>query len=53
MVGLLVAYVIAAAILGFDPAALLRRIMGLAPILMLLALLPFGAVALLRGLFRR
>jgi hypothetical protein len=45
-------YFLAAALLELDPAALLGRIVGAVPILVLLILLPFWVLALLASLFR-
>jgi hypothetical protein len=48
-----VLYFFAAAILGFHPVNGLFRIVGAIPILILLFLAPFGAVAMLGSIFRR
>jgi hypothetical protein len=48
-----VLYFFAAAILGFSPVEGLFLIVGAAPILVLLFLVPFGVIALVGSIFRR
>jgi hypothetical protein len=47
------AYFVGCAVLGVDAMALPMRIVGMAPIVLLLFLLPFGAIAVLARLLRR
>ncbi|SMF96129.1 hypothetical protein SAMN02949497_3513 [Methylomagnum ishizawai] len=53
MIVAIVAYVVAAAVYGFDPADWLMKVIGMAAVVPLLCLIPFGALSLLASLFKR